>query len=166
MALVLSALLVVPSSSAKVTTVRVDWEEAARMLTATSVRPPVRVVLQSGERLKGNLAEVTATGLTITRRGSDTVLDQGDIRQLRITHWTERKKNRWLYGVGSFIGTWSAVGAAGEYIQVHPLLPIGVLVAVVALPVYFYNLGARVDRGAVVIELESATAAPDSPPTQ
>ena len=166
MVLLLGALLVVPASPAKVTAVRVGWEKARRMLTETSVRPPVQIVLQSGERLKGNLAEVTATGLTVTRRGSDMVLDQGDIRQLRITNRTKRKKNRWLYGVGSYLVAGAAVGAAGEHVQVHPLLPIGVLVAVIALPVYFYKIGARVDRGAVVIELVSAVPASDLPPTQ
>jgi len=136
------------------------------MLTATSVRPPIQIVLQSGERLKGKLVEVTATGLMVTRRGSDMVLDQGDIRQLRITHRTKRKKYRWLYGVGSYLVAGAAVGAAGEHVQVHPLLPIGVLVAVIALPIYFYKIGARVDRGAIVVELVSATPAPDSPPIQ
>lgn len=165
-ALLLCALLIVPASSAKVTDVRVGWEEARHMLTAPSVRPPVQIVMQSGERLKGKLAEVTAMGLTVTRRGSDTVLDQGEIKQLRITHRTTRKKYRWLYGVGSYIVAGSAARAAGEHLQVHPLLPIGVLVAVIALPIYLYKIGARVDRGAVVIELEPATAAPDSPPTQ
>jgi len=138
------------------------------MLTETSVRPPVQIVLQSGERLKGKLVEVTATGLTVTRRGSGTVLDQGDIRQLRITHRTKRKKYRWLYGVGSYLVAGAAAGAAGEHVQVHPLLPIGVLVAVIALPIYFYKMGARVDRGAVIIEFVSATPAPapSLPPAQ
>ncbi|MDE0261328.1 MAG: hypothetical protein OXJ37_02870 [Bryobacterales bacterium] len=136
------------------------------MLTETSVRPPVQIVLQSGERLKGRLTEVTATGLAVTRRGSDTVLDQGAIRQLRITHRTKRKKYRWLYGVGSYLVAGAATGAAREHVQVHPLLPIGVLAALIALPIYFYKIGARVDRGAVVIELLSAIPAPDLPPTQ
>ena len=162
MALLLCALLLVPASPAKVTSVRVGWEEARRILTAASVRPPVQIVLQSGERLKGKLAEVNATGVTLNRRGADTVLDQGDIRELRITHRTKRKKNRWLYGVGSYLAASAAVGAAGEYVQVHPLLSIGVLVAVIALPIYFYKIGARVDRGAVVIELVPANPALDT----
>ncbi len=138
------------------------------MLTETSVRPSVQIVLQSGERLKGKLAGVTAAGLTVTRRGSDSVLDQGDIRQLRITHRTKRQKHRWLYGVGSYLVVGAVVGAAGEHTQVlpFPVFPIGVLAAVIALPIYFYKMGARVDRGAVVIELVSAIPAPDSPPTQ
>ena len=167
-ALLLCALLVVPASPAKMTTVRVGGEEARSMLTATSVRPPVRIVLRSGDRLKGMLAEVTAAGLTVTRRGSETVLDQRDIRQLRITHRTKQKRYRWLFAVGSYLGSLVAVGAAGEHIQVipPPVFPYGVLVAITTLPIYFYKMGARVDRGAIVIELVSATTAPDSLPTQ
>lgn len=129
------------------------------MLAATSVRPPVQIVLQSGERLKGKLAEVTATGLTLNRRGSDTVLDQGDIRKLRITHRTKRRKYRWLYGVVGCLVAGAATSAAGEHVQVHPLLPIGALAATIALPMYLYKRGARVDRGTVVIELVPATSA-------
>ena len=136
------------------------------MLTAASVRPPVQIVLQSGERPKGKLAEVTATGLTVTRSGSDTVLNHGDIRQLRITHRTKQKKHRSLFGIGGFLGVLAATGAAGEHIQVHPLLPIGVLAAMIGIPIYLYKLGARADRGAVVIELDSATQAPESPSIQ
>ena len=117
------------------------------MLTAPSVRPPVQIVLQSGERLQGKLAEVTATGLTVTRRGSDTVLHHGDIRQLRITHRTKQNKHRSLFGIGGFLGVAAATGAAGEYIQVHPLLPIGVLAAMIGIPIYFCKLGARRSRG-------------------
>ncbi len=132
------------------------------MLTAPSVRPPVQIVLQSGERLQGKLAEVTATGLTVTRRGSDTVLSHADIRQLRITHRTKKRKHRWLFGIGGSLGAVAATGAAGEFVQGHPLLPIGVLAAMIGIPIYLYKLGTRVDRGAVVIELVPATPAPDS----
>ena len=132
------------------------------MLTEGSVRPPIQILLQSGKRLKGKLVEVSAAGLTVKRRGSDTILSHGDIRQIRITHWTTRKKYRWLYGLGGYFGSGAAMGALGERIQ-SPVIFIAAWAFVIKTTIYFYKLGARADRGAVVIELIPSIPAPATP---
>lgn len=131
-----------------------DRAQARTMLAADGVRPPIRVVLRSGKQLKGKFAATDDAGLMLKRGGSTQTLAWRDIREIRITHYTDRTKKR---GLGAAAGV---TGALGERIQVSGAAMFGVLALWIALPVYFRNLGARADRGATVIELvENAASA-------
>ena len=56
------------------------------------------------------------------------------------------------------------MGAVGrERVQVSPVLVLGSIAFVIGISTYFYKLGARADRGAVVIELVSANPASATP---
>ncbi len=162
-ALVSSALLMVPASPARVIAVRADWAQARNMLAEDGVRPPIRVLLQSGKQLKGKFATVDEAGLTLKRGGSTAALAREDIREIRITYRTDRKKKRILGGVGGYALVAGITGAVGERGQGSTAFVWGMVAMVFALPVYLWKLGARADRGATVIELvENAT--PAEPP--
>lgn len=159
-ALLLVLLLAVPPGMAEVVTVQADWARARTMLAADGVRPPIRVLLQSGRQLKGKFAATDDAGLTLKRGGSTETLAWRDIREIRITHYTDRKKKRNLGAIGGLGAAAGVTGALGERVQVSGAAVFGVLALWVALPVYFSKLGARADRGATVVELvENAASA-------
>ena len=158
--LLLAALLAVPPGLAEVVTVQADRAQARTMLAADGVRPPIRVVLRSGKQLKGKFAATDDAGLMLKRGGSTQTLAWRDIREIRITHYTDRTKKRGLGALGGLGAAAGVTGALGERIQVSGAAMFGVLALWIALPVYFRNLGARADRGATVIELvENAASA-------
>ena len=158
--LLLAALLAVPPGLAEVVTVQADWAQARTMLAADGVRPPIRVLLQSGKQLKGKFAATDDAGLMLKRGGSTQTFAWQDIREIRITHYTDRTKKRGLGALGGLGAAAGVTGALGERIQVSGAAMFGVLALWIALPVYFRNLGARADRGATVIELvENAASA-------
>ncbi len=162
-ALFSSALLMVPASPAKVVTVRVDWAQARNMLAEDGVRPPVRVLLQSDKQLKGKFVVADDAGLTLKRGGSTETFAREEIRWIRITRYTDRKKKRGLGALGGLAAAMGVTGALGERIQVSAALWYGGLALWVALPVYFSKLGARADRGATVIELVENAASAEAP---
>lgn len=159
-ALLLVLLLAVPPGMAEVVTVQADWARARTMLAADGVRPPIRVLLQSGRQLKGKFAATDAAGLTLKRGGSTETLAWRDIREIRITHYTDRRGKRMLAGIlgggAVMVGLGNLVGERG---QANPAAMAGAM-ALWAIPVYLWKLGARADRGATVVELvENAASA-------
>ena len=165
-ALLLILVLAVPPGMAEVVTVQADWARAQTMLAEDGVRPPIRVLLQSGRQLKGKLAGADDAGLMLKRGGSTETFARKDIREIRITHYTDRKKKRGLGALGGLGAAAGVTGALGERIQVSGAAVFGVIALWVALPVYFSKLGARADRGALVIELveSAASAGPSASP--
>ena len=166
-------LLVVPAGRAKTVVVRADWEKARTLLARGDFRPRVRVELKSAERVKGKLIEATGAGLRLEQRGSETLIAREDIRTIRLApRKTTRYKNRLLgllggipAGFGAGIIT-SLYCCFGDGTSGGAALGYTVLVgALIAVPYGFYELGARADRGAVLIVLDESTAKkPPVPP--
>ena len=158
--LLLAALLTVPPGLAEVVTVQADWAQTRTMLAADGVRPPIRVLLQSDKQLKGKFAGTDDAGLMLKRGGSTQTLAWRDIREIRITHYTDRRGKRMLAGILGGGAVMVGLGnLVGERPQGNPAAMVGAM-ALWALPVYFWKLGARADRGATVIELvENAASA-------
>ncbi len=159
-ALVSSALLMVPASPAKVIEVRADWAQARNMLAEDGVRQPIRVLLQSGEQVNGKLAAADAAGLTLKR---GTTLAREDIREIRITYRTDRKNKRVLGGLGGYALVAGITGAVGERGQGNTPFVLGMTALVFALPIYLWKLGGRADRGATVIQLVENAASAEPP---
>ncbi len=165
-ALLLILVLAVPPGMAEVVTVQADWAQARTMLAEDGVRPPIRVLLQSGKQLKGKLAGADDAGLMLKRGGSTETFARKDIREIRITYRTDRRLKRILGGGAGLAALMGFGNAWGERGQGNPALLIGVVVAAWSIPVYFWKLGARADRGATVIELveSAASAGPSASP--
>ena len=168
-----AALLIIPAGRAKTVVVRADWEKARTLLDQGDFRPRVRVELQSAERVKGKLIEATGAGLRLEQRRSETLIAREDIRTIRLApRKATRRTNRIIATVAGIpAGALSGLGATllccgfeaspGPAWLQWPVL-IGVWIAVQA---GLYHLGARADRGAVLIVLdESAAKNPPVPP--
>ena len=169
--LVAALLLAVPAASAKTVSVEVPWGKARTMLAQGDYRPKIRVELHSSERLKGKLAGTTDTGLRLKSRGTETSIAREDIRTIRLRpRKTTRNKYRRLgllagipagYGTGILVAKTTICGgnlgecgvAAGYTVIIATLIPVSY---------WFYQRGARADRGTVLIVLDES--APDAPP--
>ena len=125
--------------------------------------------LQSSERLKGKLIEATGTGLRLVRRGTETsIARREEIRTIRLRpRKTTRYKNRLLglligipagFGAGFFLGVVASGSDIDRWGRASDTAFIATLIAV---PYWFYKLGARADRRTVLIVLDES--APDSP---
>ena len=184
--LLAAALLAVPAASAKTVSVEVPWEKARTIIAEGDFLPKIWVELHSSERLKGKLIEATGTGLRLVRlryetkiaksgsgrrqsarrferQDTETLIERKDIRTIRLRpRKTTRYKYRLLgllggipagFGAGAFSAGTSASGGQAAVVFFG---------ALIAVPYGFYKLGARADRGAVLIVLDES--APDSPP--
>ena len=169
--LLAAALLAVPAASAKTVSVEVPWEKARTIIAEGDFRPKIRVELQSSERLKGKLAGTTDTGLRLKSRGTETSIAREEIRTIRLRpRKTARTKNRWLgllagipagYGTGILVAKTTICG--GNLGECGVTAGYTVIIAtLIAVSYGFYKLGARADRGTVLIVLDES--APDAPP--
>ena len=167
--LLVASLLAVPAASAKAVSVEVPWGKARTMLAQGDYRPKIRVELHSSERLKGKLAGTTDAGLRLKSRGTETSIAREEIRTIRLRpRKTARTKNRWLgllagipagYGTGILVAKTTICG--GNLGECGVTAGYTVIIAtLIAVSYWFYQLGARADRGAVLIVLDES--APDS----
>ena len=169
--LLAAALLAVPAVSAKTVSVEVPWEKARTIIAEGDFRPKIRVELHSSERLKGKLAGTTDTGLRLKSRGTETSIARKEIRTIRLVpRKTARTKYRLRgllagipagYGSGILVAKTTICG--GNLGECGVTAGYTVIIATLtAVSYWFYKLGARADRGAVLIVLDDESA-PDSP---
>ena len=171
--LLVASLLAVPAGHAKTVVVRADWEKARTLLDQGDFRPKIWVELQSSERMKGKLAGTSDADLRLKHQGTETSIAWEDIRTIRLApRKATRRTNRIIATVAGIpAGALSGLGATllccgfeaspGPAWLQWPVL-IGVWIAVQA---GLYHLGARADRGAVLIVLDESTAKnPPVPP--
>ena len=167
--LLVAALLAVPAASAKTVSVEVPWEKARTIIAEGDFLPKIWVELQSSERLKGKLAGTTDAGLRLKSRGTETSIAREEIRTIRLVpRKTARTKNRWLgllagipagYGAGILVAKTTICG--GNLGECGVTAGYTVIIAtLIAVSYWFYQRGARADRGAVLIVLDER--APDS----
>ena len=188
--LLAAALLAVPAASAKTVSVEVPWEKARTIIAEGDFRPKIWVELQSSERLKGKLIEATGTGLRLVRlryetkivksgsgrrqsarrferQDTETLIERKEIRTIRLRpRKTTRYKYRLLgllggipagFGAGFFLGV---VASGGDIDRWGRASDTAFFAALIAVPYWFYKLGARADRGTVLIVLDERE--PDS----
>ena len=173
LALLVAALLpVVPAGRAKTVVVRADWEKARTLLARGDFRPKVRVELQSAERVKGKLIEATGAGLRIASQGHETSFARKDIRTIRLAPRKAKRNNSRL--IGLMAGISGGIGAG--FLAAKAICSTGggcndagALLLLVGTPIavsyVFHKLGARADRGAVLVVLdEKAAKEPPVPP--
>ena len=168
-ALLVAAVLAVPAASAETVVVQAGWGKARTMLAQGDYRPKIRVELHSSERLKGKLAGTTDAGLRLVRRGTETSIAREEIRTIRLRpRKTTRYKNRLIglligipagFGAGFFFG---AVASGGDIDRWGRASDTAFIATLIAVPYWFYKLGARADRRTVLIVLDESS--PDSPP--
>ena len=189
--LLAAALLAVPAASAKTVSVEVPWEKARTIIAEGDFRPKIRVELHSSERLKGKLIEATGTGLRLVRlryetkiaksgsgrrqaarrferQDTETLIERKEIRTIQLR---PRKTTRYKYRLLGLLGGipagffggffFGAVASGGDIDRWGRASDTAFFAALIAVPYWFYKLGARADRGAVLIVLDES--APDSP---
>ena len=189
--LLAAALLAVPAASAKTVSVEVPWEKARTIIAEGDFLPKIWVELQSSERLKGKLIEATGAGLRLVRlryekkiaksgagrrqsarrferQDTETLIERKEIRTIRLR---PRKTTRYKYRLlgllggipagffGGYLGGVFACGGELDYCK--EAFITGFIATAIGVPYGFYKLGARADRGAVLIVLDES--APDSP---
>ena len=164
--LLAAILLSAPAARAKTVVVRVGWEKAQAMLAQDAFLPAVRVELQSGKRLKGKLVGTTDEALRIERNKAETAIAREDIRAIRLVpRKASRQENRAVAlvtgAIAGFFGGGFASAACCFFEASPGSKPLGYGVffgAWAALQVWFYKLGLRADRGAVLLELTETAA--------
>ena len=164
--LLVASLLAVPAGHAKTVVVRAGWEEARAMLAGGEYRPKVRVELQSSERVKGEFIEATGAGLRLAGKGYETRFAREDIRAIRLApRKADRFTNRLLgllagipagFGAGYFAAL--ATDCRGDVDRCTSGSYAILVGALIAVPYGFYKLGARADRGAVLVVLDEGAA--------
>lgn len=166
--LLTAALLAVAAGQAKTVVVRASWEKARAMLAGGEYRPKIRVELQSSERVKGEFIEATAEALRIAGKGYETRFVREDIRTIRLV---PRKTGRFAYRLLGLLAGIPAGVIAGRFLAlaccVGEEAPVegdgaGYITLIgtsIAIPYGLYQLGARADRGTVLIVLDDS--APD-----
>lgn len=161
--LLAAALLAVPAGHAKTVAVRTGWDEARAMLDGGEYRPKIRVELQSSERAKGKFIEATGAGLRIAGKGYETRFAREDIRTIRLV---PRKTGRFAFRLLGLLAGIPAGVIAGRFLAlaccVGEKAPVegdgaGYITLIgtsIAIPYGLYQLGARADRGTVLIVLD------------
>ena len=160
--LLAAALLAVPAASAKTVSVEVPWEKARTIIAEGDFRPKIRVELHSSERLKGKLVGTTDAGLRLMRLRYETKIAKSG---------SGRRQSRYKYRLLGLLGGipagffggffFGAVASGGDIDRWGRASDTAFFAALIAVPYWFYKLGARADRGAVLIVLDER--APDSP---
>ena len=168
-----AALLIIPAGRAKTVVVRADWEKARTLLDRGDFRPKIRVELQSSERVKGKLAGTSDADLRLKHQGTETSIAWEDIRTIRLAPLKAKRFRYRLLGLlagipaGFGTGLFAAAACCGvlDEVSSRSMALVVFFGALIAVPYGFYELGARADRGAVLIVLdESAAKNPPVPP--
>ncbi len=166
-ALLCAVLLVTPAGLAKTVSVEVPWEKARTIIAEGDYRPKIRVELHSAKRLKGKLAGTSDADLRLKHRGTETSIAREEIRTIRLR---PRKTTRYKYRLLGLLGGipagffggffFGAVASGGDIDRWGRASDTAFFAALIAVPYWFYKLGARADRGTVLIVLDES--APDS----
>ena len=190
--LLAAALLAVPAASAKTVSVEVPWEKARTIIAEGDFRPKIRVELQSSERLKGKLAGTTDAGLRLMRlryetkiaksgsgrrqsarrferQDTETLIERKEIRTIRLR---PRKTTRYKYRLLGLLGGipagffggffFGAVASGGDIDRWGRASDTAFIATLIAVPYWFYQRGARADRGTVLIVLDEQAERPSS----
>lgn len=170
---ILAVLLLTPECLSKTITLAVDWDQAKSIWEHGDFRPSVRVRLRSSTQLRGNLARITDSGLRIQKRRSETVIPHDQIRAIRLV---PRRSNIWNMRVlaiaggipAGYLATFGTFAlCCGGDADTPPMIMLG-FAAWGATQYLLYRLGAKADRGALVLRLPQSSSAeassdPDTP---
>ena len=172
---ILAALLVAPECLSKTVTLSVDWDQARAIWDHGEFRPSVKVGLRSSKRLEGKLVGITDSGMHIEKRQSETVIPRDQIRVIRLV---PRRASTWNNRVLAIAG-----GIPAGYLATYGTIALccdsdadSMSFIALALGVWgttqylLYRLGAKADRGTLILLLPAAASATansdlDTPPT-
>ena len=163
-----TAMLVVPVCLAKKTTVRVSWDEARSIHESGDFRTGVQVFLKTSQRLQGKLAGITADGLRLQRKGSETLIPRNEIHAIRlVSRQLAGKKNRLIAlaaGVpaGLFAGAGVAASLSNDCCDFRKLGPTELIMYGTWAGVQYvlYKIGARADRRVLLVVLRDIGTEP------
>ena len=161
---ILAALLVAPVCLSKTITLSVDWNQARAIWDHGEFRPSVKVGLRSSKRLGGKLVGITDSGVRIQKRQSETVIPRDQIRVIRLVPRRASTWNNRILAIagGVPVGFFAAYGglalcgdidADSTCNKTVPYLVWG------AVQYMLYRLGAKADRGAVILLLPATASA-------
>ena len=176
---ILAALLVAPECLSKTITLSVDWDQAREIWEHGDFRQSVKVGLRASKQVRGTLAEITASGLRVQKRRSETVIPRDQIHTIRLVPRRASTWNKRLIAIGGgipvgFLASFGGLVICGDIDadstcnNTVPYLVWG------AVQYVLYRLGAKADRGAVVLLLPATASAtadsdldtPSTPPEE
>ena len=157
----LVGVAVVPHAHAKKTTVRVSWDEARSIHESGDFRSGVQVFLKTSQRLQGKLAGITADGLRLKRKGSETLIPRNEIHAIRlVSRQMAGRRNRLIAlaaGVpaGLFAGAGVAASLSSDCCDFGKLGPTELIMYGTWAGVQYllYKIGARADRQILLVVL-------------
>ena len=164
-ATILAALLVAPECLSKTVTLNVDWDQARAIWEHGDFRQSVKVRLHSSQQLRGKLAGITASGIHIQKRLNETKVARDQVREIRLF---PRRPSSWNGRLLSIVGGIPA-GLAAAYgalvlfrVDIDRSATVNdavVFSAWGATQYLLYRLGAKADRGALVLLLPATDSA-------
>ena len=161
---ILAVLLLTPECLSKTVTLAVDWDQAMSIWEHGDFRQSVKVRLRSSRQLRGTLAGITDSGARIQKRRSETVIPRDQIRAIRLV---PRRSNIWNMRIlaiaggipAGYLATFGTFAlCCGGDADTAPLIMLG-FGAWGATQYLLYRLGAKADRGALVLLLPPASSA-------
>ena len=122
-------------------------------------REGVKIWLKSGDRLRGSLAGVDASGLDLRRKGVDTRVRREGIRLIRfIPLKASTKKHRTLAAFGGIpVGILAGLGVVALCCEVDRSSSLAAFhLTWAGVQVLLYALGAKADRGRLDVVVQAS----------
>ena len=148
--------------------VRLRWDEARTTLSHGHFRAKVRVwrKTDASKSIRGQLLEMTETGIKLARDGTETLIERAEVDSIRVVPTKGRPQRTRTAaivagvpaGIGASLATLYlgciAVGGCGEGGLSHRDGAVGIVAAGIALPAWMYIRARKADRGSVLLILE------------
>ena len=161
---ILATLLVAPECLSKTITLSVDWDQAKEIWEHGDFRQSVKVGLRSSKRLGGKLVGITDSGARIQKRQSETVIPRDQIRVIRLV---PRRASTWNNRVlaiaggipAGYLATYGTIALCCDS-DADSMASVALALGVWGTTQYLlYRLGAKADRGAVILLLPATDPA-------
>ena len=157
-------LIVAVPLHARETVVHLSWHEVQVVVTQAAFLPRIRIwtKVHGQQPIRGQLLEVTGTGLRIARGKAETFLPRDRVHSFRLfPRKATQRRNRTVaaiaavpVGFGTFLGTWALASKAGLVNESGGGAEALVIPAAFAVPYLIYWAAHKADRGSLLIVLE------------
>ena len=161
---ILAALLEAPAGLSKTVTLYVNWDQARAIFEHGEFRQSVKVTLLSSAALKGKLAGITNSSVRIRKSRSEIAVSRYDVRAIRLvprrtSNWTARLLAIAAGIPAGLLAAYGGLVVCGDVDRDSTCNNTVPYLALGAAPILLYRLGAKADRGALILFLPPARSA-------